>query len=176
MTLIQIINMTQFFISVGFCLGLISYGERETLNTSREIPILNFNQFESQYFHPKSNDTLYIFNFWATWCAPCVKELPYFESALEKFGNKPIKILLVSLDAKKKMDTHLAPFLEKHSIKSEVIMLSHPNANEWIDKVDPGWSGAIPATVFMKTDKKWFYESSFEENELHQYINQYLTN
>jgi len=139
-----------------------------------KIPVLNFEEFQQQYFHPKANDTLYLFNFWATWCAPCVKELPYFETAKKENENKPFKIFLVSLDSKKKMETQLLPFLEKRKLKNEVIMLSHPNANDWIDKVDAQWSGAIPATVFMKGENKWFYEDSFEESELKTLINKFL--
>ncbi|MFN4122017.1 MAG: TlpA disulfide reductase family protein [Flavobacteriales bacterium] len=137
--------------------------------------IFDFPEFENRYFKHQNNDTLYDFNFWATWCAPCVKELPYFEKALEVYSKAPIRILLVSLDAKKKMDTQLMPFLEKRNLKNEVILLSHPNANEWIDKVSPDWSGAIPATVFMKRDQKAFYEQSFEEQELIDLIQTHLT-
>ena len=53
----------------------------------------NFNDLEKALV--KENDTLYVINFWATWCAPCVKELPHFESYNNENSNKKIKVILV---------------------------------------------------------------------------------
>ncbi len=86
-------------------------------------------------------------DFWATWCKPCVKELPYFEALHENFKGEKIKVILVSLDFKKDVETKLIPFVEEHKLKSDVVALTDHKYNEWIDKVDPEWGGAIPVTV-----------------------------
>lgn len=157
--------------------SLLVLGSSSLMFSQSKVPeIFNFPEFEQRYFKNQNNDTLYVFNFWATWCAPCVKELPYFEKAFEVYRKAPVRIMLVSLDAKKKLDTQLLPFLEKRKLKNQVILLSHPNANEWIDKVSPDWSGAIPATVFMKREQKAFYEQSFEEEELIHLIQKHIDN
>ncbi len=109
----------------------------------------------------KQNDTTYVINFWATWCKPCVEELPYFESLHEATGSQPIKVILVSLDFPKQIESRLLPFIEKRKLKSEVVVLLDPKANSWIDRVSPEWSGAIPATVIYRNDDYHFMEHTF---------------
>jgi len=113
----------------------------------------------------KSNDTTYLVNFWATWCKPCVEELPYFEETYRKHKNQKFKSILVSLDFKKKIDSKLIPFLNKHKIESDVILLLDGKAHKWIDKVDPSWSGAIPITKIFKGERSEFYEKTFHSTE-----------
>ena len=123
----------------------------------------------------QQNDTTYVINFWATWCAPCVKELPYFEALTEKYAAQKVKVILVSLDFSKQLETKLKPFLAENNLQSEVLVLIDPDANTWVDKVNPAWSGAIPATVVYKGDKNKFYEKSFEDlAELEEVVTPFL--
>ncbi|MCG2612447.1 TlpA family protein disulfide reductase [Flavobacterium sp. SM15] len=133
----------------------------------------DFNTFEP-YLH-KNDGTTYVINFWATWCLPCVKELPYFEQLNEKYKNQNVKVILVSMDMPKKVETSLIPFVIKKKLQSEVLHLDDPDANAWIEKVDKNWSGAIPATVIYNDKTRKFYEQSFTyetlEKELLTIIN-----
>ncbi len=114
----------------------------------------------------KQTDTVYLVNFWATWCAPCVKELPAIEHLAEEFNNKPFKVLLVSLDIPGQIESRLIPFIEKHGVQSEVVLLDEPDFNKWIDLVEKNWSGAIPASLIYGKDFRDFYEQSFSYSEL----------
>lgn len=114
-----------------------------------------------------SPDTVYVINFWATWCAPCVKELPYFEQLTEKYKNEAVKVILVSLDFKSKLQKELIPFVKKHQLKSEVVISKNID-EEFINSVDKNWSGAIPATLVIHYQKgvRKFYEQEFTFQEL----------
>lgn len=116
----------------------------------------------------KDNDTAYILNFWATWCAPCIKELPHFEKLAENYRNEKMKLILVSLDFRRNIESRLIPFIEKNQLKSEVIVLSDPASNVWIDKVEPTWSGAIPATIFYNKDRRVFMEQELTYEKLEE--------
>ncbi len=118
-----------------------------------------FEDLASQYFDLE-DDRVHIINFWATWCAPCVKELPYIDAITEKYPDD-VKVTLVSLDFPRQVKKRLIPFMDKHQLKSEVVLLEDGKVNDWIDKVDPSWSGAIPATVVWYQGKKQFYEKEF---------------
>ncbi|WP_035678051.1 TlpA family protein disulfide reductase [Flavobacterium limnosediminis] len=129
-----------------------------------KIASFDFNSFEP-ILH-KNDDTTYVINFWATWCLPCVKELPYFEQLNKKYENQNVKVILVSMDMPKKVENSLIPFVKKKKLQSEVIHLDDPDANAWIEKVDKNWSGSIPATIIYNSKTRKFYESSFTFEEL----------
>jgi len=154
---------------------------KATVPTNSKIKIIEglppiYENFEDiEFIFQQKNDTTYVINFWATWCAPCVKELPYFEELNQKYTDKKVKVILVSQDFSKQLEKKLKPFLEKNKLQSEVLVLIDPDANSWIDKVNPAWSGAIPATVVYKGDKNEFYEKSFENfEELEEIITPFL--
>ena len=114
-----------------------------------------------RYFLNQKNDTTYVVNFWATWCLPCVEELPYFEALQTKYKNQKVKVILVSLDMSKQIESRLIPFLIKKKIQSQVLVLNDVDANAWIEQVDQSWSGAIPATAIYNKNKSKFHERSF---------------
>lgn len=128
------------------------------------IPVYQFEEFKS-ILKPQ-NDTLYIINFWATWCQPCVAELPYFEQLNDSLKDEKAKIILVSIDSRKTAETKLIPFIEKKKLKNTVWLLNEPDFNSWLDKVSPDWSGSIPATIMIKGNVRNFYEQSFEFDHL----------
>ncbi|MCB0442848.1 MAG: redoxin domain-containing protein [Flavobacterium sp.] len=127
---------------------------------SKKVVSLNFDELEQRYLQ-KNNDSIYIINFWATWCKPCIKELPAFEKLASDYSDKKVKLLLVSLDFPDKLESQVIPFIKKNNIQSEVVLLDDADANSWIPKVSPQWSGAIPATVIYKKEDRKFYEQSF---------------
>ncbi|AWG23614.1 hypothetical protein FFWV33_09870 [Flavobacterium faecale] len=128
----------------------------------------NYQALENEILSNKN--TTYVVNFWATWCAPCVKELPYFEQLNTE--NKMIKVVLVSLDFKDQIQSRLIPFLKRKKVQSEVVVLTDKNYNNWLEKVDQNWSGSIPATLIIQGEKRVFVERDFATfNELNQYIN-----
>ncbi len=114
----------------------------------------------------KQNDTTYVVNFWATWCKPCIEELPNFEKLHANFKNQKVKVLLVSLDLPRQVESNLILYIKKKHLQSSVVHLKDPDMNSWINKVDPQWSGAIPATIIYKGDKRKFYEQSFTYEQL----------
>ena len=132
-------------------------------NAQTSVPIFDFAQYENRV--QQKNDTLYIVNFWATWCKPCVVELPIFEKASQSFATQPVKIILISQDAKTRA-TQVNDFLKKNNYTSESFILSAGNPNIWIDKIDKNWSGTIPMTLFYKNGNEiYFHEGDYASYE-----------
>jgi thiol-disulfide isomerase/thioredoxin len=98
-----------------------------------------------------NKDTIYIINFWATWCAPCVKELPDFDVLQQRYAGKPVKIILASLDFKEDYPKKLIEFIAKKHPQPEIVWFNETDANSFIPKVDNSWSGALPGTLVLAT-------------------------
>jgi len=120
-----------------------------------------------------SDATVHVVNFWATWCKPCVKELPHFEKLRAAYMTDDVKVILVSLDFPDQIE-RLTKFIEKRNIRSEVVFLDDGNANSWIPKVDKNWSGAIPATIMYNDERRSFHEQSFTYEELEKELKLFL--
>jgi thiol-disulfide isomerase/thioredoxin len=103
-----------------------------------------------------NSDTTYIVNFWATWCKPCVAELPEFEKINTDYKSKKVKVILVTMDFKEELNKRVKPFLLKNKYTCEVILLDEINGNDFINKISEQWSGAIPATLITKHNKTLF--------------------
>lgn len=119
-----------------------------------------------------TSDTTYIVNFWATWCSPCVKELPDFDSITKTAGTQKIKVLLVTMDFKEDRDSKVLPFVARKQLRSEVYLLDETNGNYFIPKISDKWSGALPATLFVNNKKKYrnFYEQKMSYAALQKEI------
>jgi thiol-disulfide isomerase/thioredoxin len=135
------------------------------------LEVYDFNGLKD--FLYKNDDKTYIINFWATWCAPCIKELPYFERINQDLKSSGFEVILVSLDFPKMYDSKLKPFIKKHKLKSKVIAFDDTDQNTWIPGINEDWSGALPATLIYNKNKRQFYEKSFTYEELITEINKF---
>jgi thiol-disulfide isomerase/thioredoxin len=141
---------------------------------SQIVPLEVYNYNELEPFLNRNDDKIYVVNFWATWCAPCVKELPYYEKLKANYANKNVEVILVSLDFPRQYDSKLKPFISEKNLKSKVVALNDTDSNRWIPLVSEDWTGAIPATLIYNKDKREFYEQSFEYEELETKVKQFL--
>lgn len=121
------------------------------------------------------DEKIKVINFWATWCAPCIKELPLLEKLNEERND--VSVILVSMD----LDLDPNPekvykFIERRGIKSRVLLLNEKDPNSWIDQIDDTWSGALPATLIInaKTGQRKFIEKELHQGELENLIEELL--
>ena len=141
--------------------------------SSDTIEIVDFNGFYSK-IDLSSTEKTYVINFWATWCAPCVKELPYFEKINNEFNEENVEVILVSLDFPSQIESKLKPYLKRNKIKSQVILLDDSKMNTWVPKVFEKWDGGIPATLIVNSTNYNFYPQTFDEQELFAEIRKVL--
>lgn len=138
------------------------------------ISVRSYNYQGIEKFLNRESDTTYVVNFWATWCGPCVKEMPHFEKLNKQYQSSKVKVLLVSLDFPKQVSKSLLPFIKKKNLKSAVIHLDDPDANSWVSKVDSAWTGALPATLIYNRNQRRFYEQSFEYESLEKAVKELI--
>ncbi|MGG6231552.1 TlpA disulfide reductase family protein [Tenacibaculum sp. SDUM215027] len=143
-------------------------------NTTKNSKITTLNYEELKPFLHKNNDKTYVVNFWATWCMPCVKELPAFEKLYKEYKNKNVEVVLVSLDFSKQIETNLIPFIQKKRLQSKILHFEDSNEQFWIRDIADSWSGAIPATLIYNKQKRKFYERTFSYEELQNELQTFL--
>ena len=152
-----------------FFLVLVSLFFSTAIMAQKPVVFDSYDKLEKTILNDEN--TIYVVNFWATWCKPCVAELPYFENYYRANKNKKIKVILVSLDFQRTLQTKLIPFVGLHNITSTVVLLNDKDYNRWLSKVDNDWGGSIPATLLIKGNKRQFIEQEFEtEDDLAKFI------
>lgn len=133
------------------CLALTAQGQIKRVSF-KEVSLLMASQ----------DDSLTVLNFWATWCKPCVAELPDFAKAQAAFRGKPVRFVYVSIDFSK--DASKAEATAKRFGLAKTWLLTDTDYNTWIHKVDPDWGGDIPVTLFVQKNKGI---RQFADKELH---------
>lgn len=124
----------------------------------------------------KNDDTVRVFNFWATWCKPCIEEMPAFDSLQREYTGNKVQVVFVSLDFPSQLEKRVRPFVTKRKFAAPVVLLNAANPNAWIDRISPEWSGAIPATLLVRSSHKVlrFYEREFTFDEIHSLVTSLL--
>lgn len=135
---------------------------------SQEVKKIKATELEKTIAESK---TPLIVNFWATFCLPCIEEIPYFQTLVKKYEKDSVKLLLVSLDLKDDY-AKVGRFAKKRKFTAPVVWLDESNADYFCPKVDSTWSGSIPASLFInnKTGYRKFYEEQIPEQKLEKEI------
>lgn len=160
---------------VFFFIGFVSCKKENVtpkITPIKAVKSYTYNELESLL--EKKDGKTYVVNFWATWCAPCVKELPYFEKLNKEYADKNVEVLLVSLDFPKQIEKKLIPFINKNKIQSKVVLLDDVNDDIWMKAIDESWSGALPATIIYNTANRKFYDKPFEYETLKNELKTFL--
>ena len=117
-----------------------------------------------------------VVNFWATYCVPCIKEIPYFQEVIKKYNHKDVKLLLVSLDFEESYPVRVADFASKRKFTSPIVWLNETNADYFCPKIDSKWSGVMPATLFVNNKKghRKFFEEEMPEKKFEEEVKKIL--
>ncbi len=153
--------MYRFFIPVFWLISLASNGQ--------EIESIKLTDFQKILQAP--SDKVLVVNFWATWCAPCIKELPLLEKLHRE--NPNTQVLLVSMDYDLDPDIEkVVRFQNRKKLQAKILFLTENDPNAWIDKIDKRWSGALPATLVIntKTKKRELVQGELAEGQLEELI------
>ena len=150
------------------------YAVSDTARDFQLEKVIKFPELQ-EYIATSADDKVKVINFWATWCGPCVKELPFIDSLRYTYDPNKVEVLLVSLDFPDQVP-RVNTFIQRKQLGSTVWLLDESDPNLFIDKVDPSWSGAIPATLLVRnsTAQRVFLEGELTKAELEKYISKLL--
>lgn len=128
--------------------------------------------------YTKNNDTVYVVNFWATFCKPCIEEIPDFIRIVKKYEKQKVKLLLVSLDLPSYYPARIAAFAKKNRYDVSIAWLNETNADHFCPMIDKSWSGSIPSTIVVnnKTGYRKFVEGEMGADDFEAIIKNALAN
>lgn len=115
----------------------------------------NFSEIEPIF---KQNDgVIYVVNFWATWCRPCIQEMEHFDQLMAETSRKNLQVIMISLDKPEAIRTKMKDFVESRPLLIPTVAFTDNFYDGWIYKVDPAWQrSTIPVTLFYKNGKRYF--------------------
>lgn len=145
-------------------------------SASAQIPLIKAGQIDA--WRKAKTDSVLVINFWATWCVPCIEELPDIMRLNAAYADRKVKLVLVSNDFKKNLQTKVVPFVREHAIEPYTVFMDEPTPNKWIDTVNPDWSGGIPSTWMLNPagGKEAFHEGKMSYEQLEQMLLSVLEN
>jgi len=159
-----------FFIA----LSLLSCKKENASNSNADTSLVEVDYDGLNSYLSQDDGKVRIINFWATWCKPCIEELPSFKRLHKTYEGEDVEIIFVSLDFPSEVEKTLKPFIEKNEMPGTLLYMTDTKANTWIPKVNPNWQGSLPATIIYKGNKREFYEGLITyaqlENELQQFL------
>lgn len=159
---------------IRFLFSILLMGAFPVLLRAQTVPVIRWAQMDSLLRSP--DDSLTVLNFWATWCKPCVEELPHFEKLRKQWAGKPVRFVYISLDFANELKTRVQPFVSRKLAGASVLLLDETDYNQWINRIDPSWGGGIPVTLFFNNPKKIriFADRQLTEDQLQEILLRHL--
>jgi peroxiredoxin len=113
------------------------------------------------------NDTkkLVVVNLWATWCGPCVAELPELVTINRMYRGRPFQLVTISLDDHAKIDGALRVLKENH-VSATNYILSSSDRDKLAEALDREWPGPVPYTVVIAPGGKVLYRKTGQVDSL----------
>ncbi|MDR2205297.1 MAG: TlpA family protein disulfide reductase [Flavobacteriaceae bacterium] len=145
-----------------------------------EISSAKFAVFSPQqatdFLKKQNNDTIYVTNFFATWCRPCVHEIPYFKEKMTEMKDQPVKFTFISIDEKVDWETEVRDFSAKHGISENTVLMDMQLLTpDFFTTNFKTWTGEyIPFTIIRKGDKTEEISGGISKEELAEKIKSVL--
>jgi thiol-disulfide isomerase/thioredoxin len=151
--------MKSTLVTIFLLFNLFSYAQ--------EIKSMKISELEA-FIQSRTKPT--VINFWATWCAPCVEEMPWFNKIVNQ--NKDVELVFVSLDNNRAYPGRIQSFISAKNINATLIWLNETNADIFCPRIDKKWEGSIPATLFVNRSRNYrrFIESQLSPGELRKQL------
>lgn len=142
---------------IGLILMISCKSEPQTLR------VISLEEFQSVMEEARLSDDLTVYNFWATWCAPCVAEMPIIAEFTRTHGHQ---LIFVNVDRQNLWESRVPQMLKKLNLQEEVYLLDKPKLNNWYQMIDENWGAGLPVTLFVGQGQSVLFQGPLREKDL----------
>ena len=120
----------------------------------------------------RESKTPLIVNFWATFCVPCLQEIPYFQEIARQYKSNDVSLVFVSLDMREAYPAKVNNMANKLNLTYPVVWLNETNADYFCPKIDTSWTGGMPSSLFVNnaTGYHKFFEEPLSKEKLEKEV------
>ena len=132
-----------------------------------DIQLISASQF-SALLDDARGDVILV-NLWATWCAPCLREIPELLRLRENYLDKGFRLIAVSMDDPQDLESHVIPFLEQRFPDWDTFQSAEAEMDRFVSVIDPAWNEVLPTSYLIdrtgSVTKILFGGKSYEDFE-----------
>lgn len=110
-------------------------------------------------------DKLLLVNIWATWCGPCITELPELVTMNRMYRRRNFELITISLDDPEQKEAALK-VLKSNNVAATNYLSTVSNRDEFADVLDKDWDGPVPYTLLIAPGGKVIYRKTNQLNPL----------
>jgi thiol-disulfide isomerase/thioredoxin len=113
----------------------------------KQVEPITASQFAQLLEHRRGQ--VLLINLWATWCIPCVQELPDLSLLQERYRDRGLLVIGVSFDDLSRLDTRVRPFFAEKAPTLISYLQTEADQYAFVTPLDPDWVGAMPTSFFI---------------------------
>lgn len=141
---------------LGLIVAIASFSQspqlRPALLNPQTVEAISADEFRQLLAHQQGK--VILVNFWATWCAPCVKEIPEIVKLQEKYKERGLRVIAVSLDEPEDLETIVRPFVAKRFPGFVSYLCKEMDHDKFASVIDSAWNEIMPTNFLIDREGK----------------------
>jgi peroxiredoxin len=123
---------------------------------AEEVSVQTIDEAGVRKLVQNDSPNLRLINVWATWCVPCVEELPELVTINRMYRKRKFEMITISLDDPKEREAVLKRLQEKH-VSATNYLFSSDDRDALAEALDKQWPGPVPYTILVAPGGKIVY-------------------
>lgn len=120
---------------------------RPELLAPKTVEPISAAEFRQLLAHHKGK--VILVNLWATWCAPCLKELPELAKLQEQYRDKGLQVLAVTLDEPNLLETRVKRTWHERAASLPAYLQTEVSSDKFVSVIDPAWAEIMPTNYVL---------------------------
>ena len=141
--------LTALFVSLGLAAAGVANAGPDTIAAAAAAPaqLIDVAQFKALMARERGH--VIILSIWATWCAPCRKEMPDLLRVEQQLAGRQVRLIGLSMDEPGQLQSLVEPFRLRFFPTLRSYLRNTPDMDSLISVIDPAWNEILPTTYLL---------------------------